>query len=79
MITDKSEQRDRRYANMRSIKDYGMGVLYLAVAVIMFFPKKVGLGTLEVDPIVRYIFGSICIIYGAWRLYRGYKKDYFKS
>ena len=78
MITNNSDNRDRRYATMRSIKDYGMGILYLAVALFMFAPKIFGLGTVEVDPLFRYIFGGICIIYGSWRLYRGYRKDYFK-
>lgn len=78
MITDNSEKRNRQYANMRAIKDYGMGLLYLAVAVFMFFPGVVGLGTLDVDPLFRYIFGGICIIYGGWRVYRGYKKEYFR-
>jgi hypothetical protein len=25
------------------------------------------------------IFGFICVGYGAWRIYRGYKKNYFKK
>ena len=24
------------------------------------------------------IFGVICVLYGAWRIYRGYKKNYFR-
>jgi len=24
------------------------------------------------------ILGVICIIYGSWRIYRGYQKNYFK-
>ena len=78
MITDNSEQRNRRYANMRSIKDYGMGFLYLVIAVFMIFPGVLGF-SLDVAPLVRYMFGGICVIYGSWRIYRGYKKEYFRE
>lgn len=78
MITNSGGQRDKRYAMMRSIKDYGMGVLYLAVAAFMFYPKIVGLDPEGLDPLFRYIFGGTCLLYGGWRVYRGYKKDYFK-
>jgi hypothetical protein len=63
---------------MRAIKDIGMGILYLLIASFMFFPDKYGF-ELGVDPLVRYMFGGICILYGGWRVYRGYKKDYFRE
>ncbi len=78
MITDNRDVRDKRYATMRSIKDYGMGILYLAVAAFMFYPKVIGLDPEGLDPLFRCIFGGICLLYGSWRIYRGYKKDYFK-
>lgn len=78
MITDNSEKRDQRYVTMRSIKDYGMGGLYLLIGAFMIYPKVFGLGTIDVDPLIRYIFGGICLIYGSWRIYRGYKKEYFR-
>lgn len=24
------------------------------------------------------VFGAVCVVYGLWRMYRGYKKNYFK-
>jgi hypothetical protein len=78
MITDNSEKRNQRYATMRSIKDYGMGVLYFIIAVFMIFPE-VFKSSLDVAPLIRYMFGGICILYGSWRIYRGYKKEYFKK
>ena len=78
MSIDNSEERSNRYASMRSIKDYGMGVLYLAVAALMFFPEKFGLAMADSDNLFRYMFGGICVLYGSFRIYRGYKKDYFK-
>jgi hypothetical protein len=78
MSIDTNEGRNRRYANMRSIKDYGMGVLYLAIGFFMFFPEKVGFDMVDFDKLFRYMFGGISIIYGVWRIYRGYKKEYFR-
>ncbi len=78
MITDNSEKRNARYANMRAIKDFGMGFLYIVVAVLMFFPNLVGFEVNSLDPLFTYIFGGICILYGGFRIYRGFKKEYFR-
>lgn len=78
MSIDNSEERNKRYANMRSIKDYGMGILYLAIALFMFFPEKVGFDMVDFDKLFRYMFGGISFLYGGWRIYRGYKKEYFR-
>lgn len=77
-MIDNTEKRNRRYANMRAIKDYGMGVLYLAIGFFMFFPEQVGFEMVNFDKLFRYMFGGISVIYGIWRIYRGYKKDYFR-
>ena len=31
----------------------------------------------DIDKTFRYLFGGLCIIYGLFRVYRGYKKNYF--
>lgn len=75
-----NELRDKRTKShfvMRSIVDYTMGILYLAAAAFLFFAEKFGLNLDNFDITFRYIFGGICAIYGAWRIYRGFKKDYF--
>ncbi len=71
------EKRTRNFSTMRSILDYTMGVLYIAAAAFLFFAEKMGLEMVNFDKSFRYIFGSICLMYGFWRLYRGYRKDYF--
>jgi hypothetical protein len=78
MSIDNSEERNKRYANMRAIKDYGMGLLYYAIGFFMFFPEQVGFDMVDFDKLFRYMFGGISVIYGTWRIYRGYKKDYFR-
>jgi hypothetical protein len=54
-----------------------MGILYLAAAAFLFFAERFGFSMENFDIIFRYIFGGICALYGFWRIYRGFKKDYY--
>lgn len=66
---------------MRSLLDYGMGLLILLAGLVFFFRHKFGdISFNERFPPndIDKIFGAVCIIYGAWRIYRGYKKNYFR-
>jgi hypothetical protein len=76
-INDRRDKRTRNYSTMRSLMDYTMGVLYLAGAAFLFFAERFGFDMENFDKTFRYIFGGLCAIYGSWRIYRGYKKDYF--
>lgn len=69
------DKRTKQYNNMRSILDYSMGVIYIVVGIILLFPKKIGLD-LAFNIGFRIAFAVLCMIYGLWRLYRGYKKQY---
>ncbi len=71
------EKRTKSFSNMRSILDFTMGVLYLAAAFFLFFAEKIGFEMNNFDKSFRYIFGGICALYGVWRIYRGFRKDYF--
>ena len=65
---------------MRSIMDFGMGILWLAMGVFMIFPEKVAPQFTEQFGDNRFkIFGGICLIYGAFRVYRAIKKNYFRE
>ena len=76
----KNEAPDRRtkgYIMMRTIMDYGMGILIFGLGI--FFLLAPGLGVhFELEPFYRYFFAGLCLIYGGWRVYRGYKKKYFR-
>jgi hypothetical protein len=72
--------RDKGYLRMRSIMDYGMGLLWMAMGVFMIFIRKFNAGLAETygDNTFK-AFGSVCIIYGLFRIYRGFKKKYFRD
>jgi hypothetical protein len=33
----------------------------------------------QYDPVLIKLFAAICWLYGAFRIYRGYKKNYFRN
>ncbi len=70
------DPKTKRYILMKSIKDLGMGFLYLGVGVIILFAKQFHLFNNFTESIAGKIFAVLVIIYGGWRVYRGIKKDY---
>jgi hypothetical protein len=76
MQNDAPDRRTKGYILMRAIMDYGMGVLIFFLGVFFVFSKKLGYD-FNVDNFYRYFFAGLCMLYGGWRAYRGYKKNYF--
>ena len=73
-------ERDKGFIRMRSIMDYGMGLLWLGMGIFMIFIKKFNTGIeARFDDATMYAFGGICILYGIFRIYRGYKKNYLRE
>ena len=59
--------------------DYGMGILFLILGLILLFGKWIGIKIgYDIDPVLEKIFGGVSVLYGIWRIYRGYKKNYFR-
>ena len=62
---------------MRMIYDFTMAGLILGMSVILIFGDKFGLPLIaDLDSFLRYSFGGLCLLYGGFRLYRGFKHDY---
>lgn len=82
MFEEYEKKKRKQVAQMKSLMDYGMGLLILLVGLFFIFRKKLGNFPLnerlgEPDTL-EIFFGGLCILYGAWRIYRGYKKNYFR-
>ena len=72
--------RDKGYIRMRSIMDYGMGILWMGMGVFIIFIKNFSPDlALTYDSTAIKVFGVVCIIYGAFRIYRGFKKNYLRD
>ena len=57
--------------------DYGMGLVIFSFGIFLLISERLGFN-FEIEPFFRYFFEGMCLIYGAWRIYRGYKKNYIR-
>ena len=82
MSTDSEDKfmakKRKAYLNRRSVMDYGMGLIIAGFGVFFAFSDKLGF-EFTIDPILRYAFAGLCLVYGLFRIYRGYKKNYFNE
>ena len=79
MFEEYEKKRRKQISLMRSLLDYGMGIIILLLGLFFFFRSKFNISLNETFPPnnIDKIFGAVCLLYGAWRIYRGYKKKYF--
>ena len=77
MENDHRDKQRKSYNLMRTVYNITMGLIIIGIGAVMLFNDKIGLNLFETtDPIMIYAFGGLCILYGAFRLYRGIKKNY---
>lgn len=81
MNNDYKERRQQSFTTLRSVYNIAMALLVLGMAVVMLFGDRFGIDALTqfispIDPLLRYLFGGLCLLYGFFRLYRGIKKEY---
>ena len=79
MPEDPQDGRSRNYILMRTLMDVGMGIIYIGMSMLFLFASRFGLYSFILEPPFNYIFAGICIAYGSFRIYRGVKKNYFRS
>jgi len=70
MLFDDKEKNTSSW--LRTIYDFTMGVLWLGVGIFFLFHKKWGYD-LKLDVLLTNIFGVSAVLYGLFRIYRGYK------
>ena len=76
-IDPKRERSEKTYRIFRSIYDFTMAFLILGCAIVMFGAKYFHLDqVINLDNEWRIIFGTMCLLYGGFRLYRGFQKEY---
>ena len=80
MFEEYEKKKRKQVSLMKSLMDYGMGLLILLMGVFLFFRNKFHLEFNERFPPdnIDKIVGGISIVYRVWRIYRGYRKSYFK-
>jgi len=80
-MNDEMDNRQKNYILMRSIRDYGMGILFLGIGICFFFSKEFFGYELftKGDELLRYMVLILFTLYGGFRIYRGYAKQYFRK
>ncbi len=78
---EKMSNRDKGIIRMRSITNYVMGILLIAAGCLFLLPipKVEDFLLKKYDAQLIKMFGIVCWIYGLFRIYRGYKKNYFRE
>lgn len=79
MFEDYEKRKRKQITFMRALLDYGMGVIFLLIGIFFLFSEKfnIKIGSDSTSGFEKF-FGGMCLAYAAWRLYRGYKKNYFR-
>lgn len=81
MFEEYEKKRRKQVSLMRAVLDYGMGLIFILIAMFFFFRGRINTSIndyLRPPDVLDKILGGIFLIYGSWRIYRGYKKNYFK-
>ncbi len=80
MFEEYEKKKRNQVSLMRSLMDFGMGILIFLLGAFFFFRDKVDSSFNKRFPPddIDKILGVICMIYGAWRIYRGFRKNYFR-
>lgn len=81
MVEEYEKERRKQLTRQRSLMDYVLGILICFAGIFFLIRNKFILEFNERFPPndMDKVFGAICILYGGWRIYRGYKKNYFKK
>ena len=83
MLEEYEKQKRKQVESMKSIANYGMGVVILLLGLVFMFRSYLGAGhtinrMLGKPDDLEKLYGGIALLYGGWRIYRGYKKNYFR-
>jgi len=74
-MEDFERKRERQTARFHSILHFTMGLLITGAGVAFLLAKKYQYGMFGIEPNDdrMKILGALFLLYGLWRLYRGYK------
>lgn len=74
---EEREKSERSYRFFRRIYDFSMSALILGIGILLLGAKYMKMDmVLNIDNDFRLIFGTMCMVYGGFRLFRAVKQDY---
>jgi hypothetical protein len=75
MASDIEEKKLGKKISPRALMNYAMGILWLGLGLACVLSKNLNI-PINLTPTEIAIFGSACILYGLFRIYRGYRNKY---
>jgi hypothetical protein len=79
MLEEFQEQQRKKMSRAKSLMDFTMGGLMFLVGLYFLTYAKLGINVFRQQPsTIDYFIGGVFVLYGLWRVYRGYKKDYYR-
>lgn len=79
MIEDYENEQRKQISIRRSIADFGMGIIFFCFGLYFLVYNKLGWSFFNRKSApIDYLIGILFTLYGGWRIYRGYRKNYFK-
>ena len=80
MIEEYEKNKRTQVSRMKSVTDFVMGTIFSLMGIYFLSYRHLGWTFMGQEPSDRdYFLGALCLSYGIWRIYRGYKKNYFKN
>lgn len=77
MFEEYEKQKQAHRSRLVKVREYGMGGLFLLAGLFFLLRSE-----LELEFNIRFppdltdrVFGTVCLLYGGWRLYRGFKAN----
>jgi len=78
MHEDYQREQRKKAAQMRSVLDFTMGGLLVIFGIYFLVYSRLGINFFNRKPSpIDYFLGALFVLYGSWRIYRGYKKNYY--
>ena len=78
MHEDYQREQQKKAAQMRSVLDFTMGGLLVIFGIYFLVYSRLGINFFNRKPSpIDYFLGALFVLYGSWRIYRGYKKNYY--
>lgn len=80
MIEEYQEQQRKKVIRLKSFMDMTMGLLVILIGICFLLYQQIHLEKIFNKPhsAIDYVIGGLFVLYGGWRVYRGYKKDYYR-
>lgn len=72
MNYEENSRKSKTYRNFRGSLHIGIGMLYLAIGGASIYFKKF-FGTFELDLWITYLLGGLLLLYGLFRIWRGWR------